>query len=1021
MQNNNTSRESLNESFWDDTPDNETDIFKLLDRKKDTKEAVIIHKNDIKNVFDVNECLETITGNFTELKEEMKMEEVKIVEGGTDCKDVVEPVFNNVSDNKGNELPDSLWGEEYDDAINIFSNLQLGVESVNIERNFFQGGIDTSLTGFLQQVKVDRMYDNGKMESVGKPENVSSEESWKKEREMLSNVRTVETYGVKSEDVVCGEKIVGMNTGLKKTDENDKEATNYFDEKWHCFQKNEQNYDHLKQSNHVKNYNYAQKNTHSPENVNTIQYDISPIQHFSAYKTGEIIENKEDCVTTSNFQNTSEYQQKHYGDKTLLKQNFGVESGLKSSRGDEMSILNLDTIDNGIDTIESKNKPKDFEENVKMPVLIPQAKIQIDDNTLGYNFKNHPKVFYLAHRIIKGIPEKQNRVDMTTNKTLTFVKTKIMIEKIKYKLTDILDVGKGSVLEFIDSFLKCEPGIDNYINLVGSPKFKFTEPSFSELKIDREKTEISMELYFYNKRIGIENSLANKQYLISLLLAMGTEYEKETKESILKHLNPDLKPFFGIESEISDWKKTFHLTMRNFRNDIYEVLLRTMPYEDRIMVLLPFAVIHNVPIDFRNAPNSFELLRICINNNFLVDDKMKIVNRCVRVMEESNLDPLKVLNSFKISSKKEKKSWFEGLKNVVDMGISKMVGVECEAEERRVEQKQGGFENKNVASLNNEFSASTKTPNSPRKNSIETKTCTYSAFNSKENDLERPGAISIEDKTGKNNFNFKRGHLIGEKIVEADQGVLKKGETKHSSNYPHFKITNPNKSDENKNKEETKRKFSECSNTNYDFDIKSDTFNLKTDSDFVASEQRSSGDVEKSGNDFVSELTNDNLTAKYTTDIDLSKSTENTKIYGQNGFSQSVNSFHGSSIPTGFDEDEERVEKPTSGFFSRFNFFSRTKKHKIEIAEDDFFYNPETKSWISKKETKEKKKLPTEKKVILEEKKEKPGILPAMPVTLPKSASTVNLNFNLTSRYVNKVETKEKKEELKDLLPKMNE
>lgn len=315
-------------------------------------------------------------------------------------------------------------------------------------------------------------------------------------------------------------------------------------------------------------------------------------------------------------------------------------------------------------------------------VLIPKSGSMdsVPDDS-GFNFGEYPRIVYLQGRQLVAHPTKQKRLDIKSGTEREFVSTLFTFFTLDYNLPSIVDLNCAPIVEsepMLSILFSKDVTIDRIVDVLGVERVKYVVSDIGNAEGDANEL---VEMFFLNREVAIKHALACRQWALALFLSHNTRHQDEVIKEFSMHLNPILHPFFMCGEMSDNWKQTFSLLLRNPQNHLIDMLISRAHGVELLHAVLSFYFIHSRQFSSRLLFNNFYFLKLALRYGIEPENLDMLILRYLRVMqEEGKEDVSKVYNKYKgrkgVSKWEPKKSWLEGIRSAVEKGISRIVGVD---------------------------------------------------------------------------------------------------------------------------------------------------------------------------------------------------------------------------------------------------------------------------------------------------------------------------------------------------------
>lgn len=303
-------------------------------------------------------------------------------------------------------------------------------------------------------------------------------------------------------------------------------------------------------------------------------------------------------------------------------------------------------------------------------------------NECGFNFREYPRIVFLAARILVAHPTKQHRLDPRTKTERESISTLFTLFLISYTLPSLLSLdceGLFDAAPMLRVLFSGDVKVDSIVEVVAPARISFLASSIPESSANAGEI---MEVFFLNKGVAIRQAMKTNSWAMALFLAAGTEYKDEVHKAFLEYFDPMLRSFFGYCEPQGDWRQIFALLLRSPSEPVVDKLVKQLGGVDQLFFALSFYFVHSRPIPARMFFNNFYFLQVALRYGIEADGLDQLIGRYLKVMqEEGNVDVTRVYNKYKgrkgVQLGEARKGWLEGIKSVVDRSIFKIVGVEA--------------------------------------------------------------------------------------------------------------------------------------------------------------------------------------------------------------------------------------------------------------------------------------------------------------------------------------------------------
>lgn len=611
--------------------------------------------------------------------------------------------------------------------------------------------------------------------------------------------------------------------------------------------------------------------------------------------------------------------------------------------------------------------------------LIPKSggRALVSDDS-GFNFGEYPRILYLQGRQLVAYPTKQKRLDIKSGTEREVVSTLFTFFILNYHLPSIVDLNCTQVVEsepMLSILFSKDVTVDKIINILGLEKIKYVVSDIGNSKGDANEL---VEMFFLNREVAIKHALENRQWAFALFLSRNTRHQYEVIKEFSMHINPILHPFFGCGEMSDNWKQTFSLLLRNPQDSLVDMFVSRTDGIELIFAVLSFYFIHSRQFSSQHFFNNFYFLKLALRYGIEPVNLDMLILRYLRVMQEEGKDDVsRVYSKYKsrkgVSQWEPKKSWLEGIRNVVEKGISKIVGVDDEIVKQsdHCEETLHGCSDNQLVDSKQHLECGHHEHRSVHSNKHESR--------------DDQVSYVLDSKQNKNTYSHD-----------------KKQGTKYSSQAD-IVVNAPDTADQHH-----QNMLSSTSE-------KMETKHTDSISDVVSLQNGVVLHKEEVKEDSCLEKTRRVTECKSTgTDTEQHVHSAWDSVYRSDIRSQSCADLR-SLVPADILQEDEapekngkKVEEKKPGFFSRFSLFSKKKTYKVSLnSSEDFKYDSATKKWTSSSSPCES---PSSSAPV---KKEKP-----MPAMVSMKKINMAMDGSIKSRYTNNVNVEGEKRSLASLLPK---
>lgn len=314
--------------------------------------------------------------------------------------------------------------------------------------------------------------------------------------------------------------------------------------------------------------------------------------------------------------------------------------------------------------------------------LIPKSggRDLVSDDS-GFNFGLYPRILYLQGRQLVAHPTKRKRLDINSGTEREFVSTFFTFFVLNYNLPSIVDLNCAQIVErepILSILFSRDVTIDKIIDALDLKRIKYVVSDIGNSKGDANEL---VEMFFLNREVAIKHALESRQWALALFLSHNTRHQDEVIKEFSRHLNPILHPFFGCGEMTGNWKQTFSLLMRNPQDRLIDILISRTHGTELLFAVLSFYFIHSRKFSTRLFFNNFYFLKLALCYGIEPENLDILILRYLKVMQEGGKDDVsKVYNKYKgrkgVSQWEPKRSWLEGIKSAVEKGISRIVGAD---------------------------------------------------------------------------------------------------------------------------------------------------------------------------------------------------------------------------------------------------------------------------------------------------------------------------------------------------------
>jgi hypothetical protein len=317
--------------------------------------------------------------------------------------------------------------------------------------------------------------------------------------------------------------------------------------------------------------------------------------------------------------------------------------------------------------------------------VVPTVQRTYKTDECGFNFAEYPRIMFLTTRILVAHPTKQHRLDPRTKTQRESISTLFVLFPVRYNLPSLLNLDCSAVFESVPMFKVLFSGdvkVDNIIDEIGLERTHFLVKKIPESSINEDEI---IETFFLNKGVAIKQAMKSNAWAMALFLSASTEYKDEVFRAFLDHFNPMIHLFFGYGELDGDWRQLLVLLLRNPTMPMIDKLMTRLTGIEQLFCALCFYFVHARPIRVGLFFNNFYFLQLALRYGIEAEGLDQLIGRYLKVMqEEGNSDVSKVYSKYKsrkgVQLGETKKGWLEGIRNVVDRSIFKIVGVEAASE-----------------------------------------------------------------------------------------------------------------------------------------------------------------------------------------------------------------------------------------------------------------------------------------------------------------------------------------------------